>query len=297
MAGTNDDSGDVLSPQATEKLIRLLAGSERYRLSSAQIDDRAVWIKRLDAERSPIAKRIHAWISPLIPFVSLRSSARGTASAMAQREARKAAAFRAAGFATPTILYQGDAVLVLSEVSEIAEHMLWRLRETDPEQYEELLVSMAAALGRVHAAGLCHGRPHPSDFFYQNESWGFLDFEEEPEAVMPLAAAHARDVWLLFLRISTFAMRQETVGRAFAAYRAEAPVATIPELRRVVSLFSILIPGLTMLKPFGLGRNGREILAMTRFMRAALREPEARTPARDIAKSVPKEPGYRDERP
>lgn len=289
MAGTDDENGDVLSPQATETLIRLLAGSEHTRLSSAQIDGQAVWIKRLDAERWPFAKWMHAWMSPLIPFVFLRSSAPGTAADMARREARKSATFRARGFATPAILYQGDAVLVLSEVAEIAQHRLSRLRETDPEQHEELLVSMAAALGSVHAAGLCHGRPHPSDFFYQNESWGFLDFEEEPEAVMPLAVAHARDVWLLFLPISTVALREETVGRAFAAYRANAPAATIPELRRVVSLFSLLVPVLAMLKPLGLGRNGREILAMTRFMRSALLEPEPGMPARATAKSAQEE--------
>src|SRR5690606_39575859 len=66
-----------------------------------------------------------------------------------------------------------------------------------------MLVEMAGALGRVHARGLCHGRPHPRDLFRTADGrWGYLDFEEEPEASMPLAAAQAREVWLMFMEIA-----------------------------------------------------------------------------------------------
>ncbi|MGG2477507.1 serine/threonine protein phosphatase, partial [Rhizobium sp. BR5] len=32
---------------------------------------------------------------------------------------------------------------------------------------------------------------------------GFMDFEERPQDVMPLATAQARDIWLLFLQVAT----------------------------------------------------------------------------------------------
>ena len=221
MAARIDDGGDALSPEGMERLLRLLATQPR-RLSFAEIDGRTVWIKRFDTERRPLAKRLHALASPLLPS-ALHASPNVDAAGAAMREARKAASFNAAGFPTPAILWRGGAVLVLAEVSEIVQKMLGRLREADPAGHEDLLVEMAAALGRVHAVGLCHGRPHPRDMFRRADgTWGYLDFEEEPEAAMPLATAQARDVWVLFMQIVARAQHEDTGARAFAAWRAGA---------------------------------------------------------------------------
>ena len=168
------------------------------------------------------------------------------------------------------MLYRGAGVLVLSDVAEIVENALHRLRDVDPAEHDRMLVEMAAALGRVHARGLCHGRPHPRDMFYGDGVWGFLDFEEEPEAAMPLAVAQARDVWLMFMQIAGRSLQEGTDARAFAAWRAEAPSMVVPELRTVVSFFSVLLPGLRLLEPLGLGKDGRRLLNATGFLRAAL---------------------------
>ena len=270
MTATIEDKGETLSPEGTELLLRLLAGAPR-RLSSAEFDGRAVWIKRFDAGKRPRAKWLHARVSPLFPLPFLRASPVADAAGLAGREARKSAAFRAAGLPTPAIVHRSGAVLVLSDVAEIVEDALRRLRGPDPAAHDELLVEMAAALGRAHARGLCHGRPHPRDLFRGRDgTWGFLDFEEEPEAAMPLAVAQARDVWLMFMQIAGRSLQEGTDARAFAAWRAEAPSMVVPELRKVVSFFSVLLPGLRLLKPLGLGKDGRRLLNATGFLRAAL---------------------------
>lgn len=284
----DEESGDALSPGAIEEVLRLLVAAPRRRLSSSGLDGRTVWIKRFDAEPRPLAKRLHGWLSPLMPAAFLRASPPVDASGLAAREAGKAARFRAAGIPTPAILWRGEAVLVLSEVAEIGEPMLIRLREEDPARHEELLVEMAAALGRVHAAGLCHGRPHPRDMFLRADgAWGFLDFEEEPEAAMPLAAAQARDVWLLFMQVAGRALGEEAKVRAFAAWRAEAPADVLPELRKVVAAFSLLLPGLKALRPLGLGKDGRRLLDATGFLHAALGGAEDLSPAIAAGHSKP----------
>ena len=260
----------MLSPQGTELLLRLLSGA-RVRLSAAEIDGRAVWIKRFDAERRPMAKVLHALLSPLLPSF-LRSSPAANAAGLAAREARKSAAFRAAGLPTPAIVHRGGAVLVLSNVSEIVEPTLHRLHDSDAAAHDALLVEMAAALGRVHAARLCHGRPHPRDMFRGVEGWGFLDFEEEPEASMPLEVAQARDVWLAFMQIASRAMHEGTNDRAFAAWQAEAPAEIVPQLRRIVSFTAFFLPLLRLLRPIGLGKDGRRLLDGTTFLRAALED-------------------------
>ncbi len=286
MAARIDDGGDALSPEGMERLLRLLATQPR-RLSFAEIDGRTVWIKRFDTERRPLAKRLHALASPLLPS-ALHASPNVDAAGAATREARKAASFNAAGFPTPTILWRGGAVLVLAEVSEIVQKMLGRLREADPAGHEDLLVEMAAALGRVHAAGLCHGRPHPRDMFRRADgTWGYLDFEEEPEAAMPLATAQARDVWVLFMQIVARAQHEDTGARAFAAWRAEAPAGVVPELRKAVSRLSLALPGLRLLRPVGLGKDGRNLLDAIAFLRSALRAGPNPLPAGAAGKPNP----------
>ena len=292
MASRIEDSGG-LSPEGTERLLKLLAGRPR-RLSFAEIDGRTVWIKRFDAETAPVATRLHAAVSPLLPFRFLRASPHVDAEGSAERETRKAARFAAAGFPVPAILWRGGAVVVFSEVVEIAEPMLDRLRGHDPVRHDELLVELAAALGRAHAAGLCHGRPHPRDMFRRADgAWGFLDFEEEPEAAMPLACAQARDVWLLFLHLVGWAQADHTVAAAFAAWRAEAPAGVVPELGRIMSLFSVLLPGLKFLRPLGLGKDGRRLLEGTSFLRGALRAQPDASPAVAAGKPKPHRIGTR----
>lgn len=286
MAARIDDGGDALSPEGMERLLRLLATQPR-RLSFAEIDGRTVWIKRFDTERRPLAKRLHALASPLLPS-ALHASPNVDAAGAAMREARKAASFNAAGFPTPAILWRGGVVLVLAEVSEIVQKMLGRLREADPAGHEDLLVEMAAALGRVHAVGLCHGRPHPRDMFRRADgTWGYLDFEEEPEAAMPLATAQARDVWVLFMQIVARAQHEDTGARAFAAWRAEAPAGIVPELRKAVSRLALALPGLRLLRPVGLGKDGRNLLDAIAFLRSALRAGPNPLPAGAAGKPNP----------
>mgnify|MGYP002621721165 CR=1 FL=1 len=288
MTATDEESGDALSPEAIEEVLRLLVAAPRRRLSSTRIDGRTVWIKRFDAEGRPLAKRLHGWLSPLMPAAFLRASPSVDGPGLAAREAGKAARFRAAGIATPAILWRGEAVLVLSGVADIGEPLLDRLRETDRAGHDELLVEMAAALGRAHAAGLCHGRPHPRDMFRRADgTWGYLDFEEEPEAAMPLATAQARDVWVLFMQIVARAQHEDTGARAFAAWRAEAPAGIVPELRKAVSRLALALPGLRLLRPVGLGKDGRNLLDAIAFLRSALRAGPNPLPAGAAGKPNP----------
>ena len=279
MAGNIGHSGDGLSPEATRRLAELLAGSPR-RLFPAELDGRTVWVKRFDAETRPLPKRLHAWLSPLLPVAFLRASPDADAAGLAAREVRKAARFAAAGIPVPAILWREGAVLALSQVATIVEPELLRLQAAgDVAGHDALLVEMAAALGRAHGAGLCHGRPHPRDMFRRDDGeWGFLDFEEEPEAAMPLAAAQARDVWLLFMQIAGRTGDERARAAAFDAWRARAPTAVVPELRRAMSVLCVLLPGLKALRPLGLGKDGRRLLDSILCLRAALRaSPAAQT--------------------
>ena len=283
MIAENEDNDRPLSQEAKRKLRRHLETGARTRLSRIDLDGRVVWVKRFDVEPKPLGKKLHSGLSSVLPFSVLRASPSLDAAGLADREARKSAQFRAEGLATPAILHRQPTLLVMAEVHEIAQDALQRLVTIDLERHDAMLVEMAAALGQAHAHGLCHGRPNPRDLFRQQDgAWGFLDFEEEPEAAMPLGAAQARDVWLMFMEITRRARAPGTPYDAFIAWRGLAPEQALVELRRLVGFMGRFVPMLRGMKPLGLGNDGLRVLGATTFLRSVLAEqPAAASAAED----------------
>lgn len=263
-----NDSTGALSAEGLASLADLAANA-RSRVARADSGGRRVWIKRYDVERMPFGKVLHALVSPLLP-VFLRSSARARGQAGLERERGKMDRFRAAGFPVADILYSAPSVLVLSDVGPSAQKHLGDLRSVNAAAHDDLLVKLAQALGEAHRAGLCHGRPHPRDMFLREDRVGFLDFEEEPEAVMPLHMAQARDLWLLFLQISSRAALPGTQMRAFAAWRAAAPPAVVPALSRLVGFFHGWMAPLRLLPESLLGKDALYAVRATSFLKSAL---------------------------
>ncbi len=228
----------------------------RQRISRGVIGSRTVWIKRYDASRHPFGKRLHETISPLLPIAIQKTTPHVDARGLADREFRKIEAFRAAGFHVPMVLYRQDALIVLSDEGETLESLLLALRSIDVVQHDKLLVESAEFMARLHNAQLCHGRPHKRDILMNNDVWGFIDFEEEPEAVMPLADAQARDIWLLFFQITHAALDPQTPRTAFAAYRELAPADVLIRLKKLVGIFRPITP---LLRAFLRLRPGGDI--------------------------------------
>jgi tRNA A-37 threonylcarbamoyl transferase component Bud32 len=269
---------DRLSPQGLEEVLRLLVAGQGQRVSSAVVDGRTVWIKRMGTEGRPVFKRLHAFISPLIPWAMLRSSKAIGPEEMAERETRKTEAFAEAGFPAVNILFRQGSNLVLSSARVIAQNELNRLKSIDPLAHDDLLVDCAAALGRAHRAALCHGRPHPRDMILDEQRIGFLDFEEATEEAVPLADAQARDLWLLFLQICGQSLQADTPRRALDAYCAEAPTDVLPRLAAMRWLFRIMLPVLRAVRPIGLGSDGRRLLKASEFLYPLLANVHALTP-------------------
>lgn len=233
-----DELRDLRSiPDLTDKDIEnllavLVAGAKR--VQRVPLSKRIVWIKRYGTEKPPIWRFLQACVSRLAPFAFLRPSSYLPPQLMAEREIRRIKMFSELGFATPEVLYASKGALVLTDVGTTVQRRLGELKQLDPSAHDDLLVACAAELGRLHAAGLCHGRPYPRDMFFFGGRLGFMDFEEEPQSVMPLETAQARDIWLLFLQIATGArLGVKTRDRAYEAWSELAPPEAIAELRRL----------------------------------------------------------------
>ncbi len=198
-------------------LAALVAG--RSRVERLELADRTVWIKRYAGREGLMRVRAQSLLARLLREPMLRPSPVLSPDRMIGRETAKMAAFKAAGFRTAGIVYRGPRALVLEN---LGRNLGGDMRDArgEPVSHDALLVRCATEIGRLHRAGLCHGRPHPRDFVITaDDAFAFLDFEEDPEAVMPLASAQARDVLLLFLQIATRSLLPETPEHAYAAGR------------------------------------------------------------------------------
>ncbi|MDO9416425.1 serine/threonine protein phosphatase [Pararhizobium sp.] len=257
-----------IRPQDMQTILAALAGGTA-RVERVRLSDRSVWIKRYSRDGLRIFARLQAPLAALLKQPVLRPSPLKKPEGYVDREVRQIAAFSAAGFLTPAIFFRGPRALVLSHLGETVMAQMDALRDSDPQAHDALLVRCAAELGNIHAAGLCHGRPHPRDFIIDNGQFGVLDFEEDPAAVMPRETAQARDVVLLFLQIASRSRLAETSGNAFAAWRAVAPPLTQSALRQVLPLFAGFLPAARFVHRIIGGKDIARFVNAIEFLTAA----------------------------
>ncbi|MBD9592906.1 serine/threonine protein phosphatase [Ensifer sp. ENS05] len=253
----------------TSLLAALAAGRER--VERCELKDRMVWIKRYRRQGPRLWLRTQAFVARVCGLPVLLPSPLLDVEGMIEREVRQIATFSAAGFMTPEVVYRGPKVLVLSHLGlPVSKHM-GPLRNSDAAAHDQLQVRCAAELGRLHRAGLCHGRPHPRDFIIDNGEFGFLDFEEVPASVMPLATAQARDLWLLFLQVASRAVQPETPAAAFAAWRRAAPAEASRALTEIMPLFIRFLPLARFVLRFRKGNDIIRFIAATDYLAGATR--------------------------
>lgn len=253
-----------LSDTEIATILRTLLNPSK-RVQCVALANCSVWIKRYGTETPGLWMFLQRMLAKVIPIDFLRPSPVLPAALMVEREARRIEQFSCSGFPTPRVLYRSGNILILTDSgSTIATH-LKALRSNEPEAHDALLIHCAAELGKLHAAGLCHGRPHPRDFTLQGDHIGYLDFEEEPDAVMSLAAAQARDMLLLCLQIGSLAVNgTATLSRAFEAWSAEAPASSVRYLARIAKVMRLILPLARVVRRFGNGADvQRFVTAMT----------------------------------
>ncbi|WP_182084096.1 serine/threonine protein phosphatase [Aureimonas sp. ME7] len=250
-------------------------------------DGRVVWIKRFGTERLRLAQRLHGWLARTLPIGFWSASPRAGAGEMRSRELRKYAAFRRAGIAVPEIVEADAHSLTIGDAGPSVEVLVKRLAQArDTAGQDELLVRVAASLGAIHGAGLCHGRPHLRDVAAPGEEIVWFDFEEEPEATMPVADAQARDVWLLFFQICWRAGDRQTPVRALHAYREKAPSGVVERLAVHLSRIAWTLPVARLARRVHAGGDLVRYVGATAFLLANLVSPDMPKPPEPPTHSV-----------
>ena len=262
-----DDGWPALKDQDIETMLVALARSKR-RVQRVVLSGRTIWIKRYAARGLRPASHALSLISRLAGMPGLRPSPQLEPEGMVERECRQIAAFRAHGFLTPDILYRSHNALVLSDLGPSVATQLADMRHRDPQGHDALVARCGLELGRVHAANLCHGRPHPRDFALNGDRFGFFDFEEEPAAVMPLDMAQARDLWLLFLDTASRSLSASTAAATLAAWRRSRPESTEVALAELTRGLARFLPLVHLALHVQAGRDLQRFVQATEFLTA-----------------------------
>jgi tRNA A-37 threonylcarbamoyl transferase component Bud32 len=265
----NDETNidEVIPPEDLALALQAIARSPGLRIAPIELPGRRVWIKRFDIEPLAFAKRLHWLVSPALYPPFLRGSEPALGEAGVERESLRIFAFRAAGFRTPDILYRNGAMLILSDVSPVLTH---ELAAASGDRRQTLLLKLFTSLGRMHGAGLVHGRPHLRDMSLNNGEICFFDFEEAPETTMPLADAQARDLWLVMLPVVALEPDEKKCRALLQAWLDTAPVEAVCALARFISFVRPLLALARLLPQAVQGGDVRRFLGAARFLAGSI---------------------------
>ncbi len=226
------------------------------RVRSHEVEGLRVWVKRPEAPRAKIWLALQHLLSRLLPLPMLRPTVSSGGSLALLEESKRLKDFAAAGFYVPVVLGVNDRMMVTQDAGiELKSYI-----HTAPEEAAARLQQAAQTLGQLHRQGLVHGRPYLKDFIWHasSQSVGFLDLEENPVAVMPLADAQARDIWLFLGSCAQFFPHQTTehLVALYDNYAVEAGNVHQAPLRCLVMW---LHPIARMIKKCGGAKAGKDI--------------------------------------
>lgn len=165
-------------------------------VQQVRIDGRAAWLKRYGRQRRVLRLRAMDLLARRLGVPALRPPPRHPGQAGRDVEKRRLEELALLQVRVPHVLGHGADCLILSDLGQTLSH---RLRQATPQEAGALVASAATAIARVHKSGGYLGAPMGRNIAIDSQGCvGFLDFEEDPGEVMPLAQAQARD-WLLFV--------------------------------------------------------------------------------------------------
>lgn len=174
-----------------------LKGKTHYRLVRVDWQGGLYWLKQPDAK-----PKKHHWrgvqnlAARMLGVDMLRATARAGNAADLKVEEDRLRRWHALDLPAPSILASGDGWFLMANDGTILPKAI---KNMSPESRADTLRRALDILLAAHALSEYHGRPMIKDMLLSgNGDIIFIDLEETPVDVMPLATAQARDL-LVFL--------------------------------------------------------------------------------------------------
>lgn len=181
----------------------LTATHPESRTMYGMLDGQRVWIKQICPPKARIWHVLQRMLAALLRQPILRCTVSPGGPGALAHEAERLMVFKARGFHVPEVLAHNEQMLILSDAGP--QLRAWLDGSDDALSRKAALREATRALARVHSDNMTHGRPYVRDMTWDGVRIGFLDLEEDPVRVMPLACAQARDIWLFLGSAARFA--------------------------------------------------------------------------------------------
>lgn len=210
-----------------------IAANPTELIARLDFEQQAVWLKRRPESKKNIWHSLLHYLTYVVPLPILYPTVITNGRQSLHNESRRLRLFATRNIPVPLVIDVQDDYLITADVGKsIQRHLEQSITIEDKSQ---LLGKALAALGALHQAGLCHGRPSLDDMTYLDEVVFFIDLEEDPLQVMSLAQAQARDLWLFFYSVAKHCQNQpELLDELFTYYHDYADTETIAALKQLV---------------------------------------------------------------
>ena len=164
-------------------------------------DDHTWWLKKAAAPRSQVPYRILGLLARLLRLQALVPVPNPGGPTAVATEVRRLRELAALGLRVPAVLAVEAEGFLMADLGahgqptpSLAEEMNENTAR-DPQKVLALFCQGLEAVGRVHAAGTCLSQGFARNLVRcPDGEIGFVDFEDDPAAVLPLRQCQLRDV-------------------------------------------------------------------------------------------------------
>jgi tRNA A-37 threonylcarbamoyl transferase component Bud32 len=237
-------------------------------------ENQRIWVKQAVVAKHKGWHRVQRFIANITGIALLRPTVAPGGKAGLETEARILRKLRGLGVLVPDVIDSGESWLAISDNGGILQTRIEEdLDAGDIDQVKGHILDAANALARLHGSGLSHGAPLLRNMTIRDDGdIGFIDFEEDPNARMPVVDAQARDVLLFIFSIQReFKKRPEWLRAGWQAY-ADAVGNDAPQLKPLRKVIGLLRPVYLVLRPVRrwLGTDAINALWAYRTLRKSL---------------------------
>ncbi|MBX2829661.1 MAG: hypothetical protein KTR23_00550 [Rhodospirillales bacterium] len=222
------------------------------RVFALRWENRRIWVKQAIPAKQKVWHRIQRFLANITGIALLRPTVSAGGQVGLEDEAKALQKLASQGVLVPDIVDVGPNWLAIGDNGGILQTRIEEdLRVQNGASVEMLVGAAAMALAGLHQIGMAHGAPLLRNMTIREDGQiGFIDFEEDPTARMPLIDAQARDILLFIFSIQReLKNHPELLRTGWRAY-VSAVSNDAPQLVPLGKVIGILRPVYVMLRPF-----------------------------------------------
>lgn len=190
--------------------LRQHAPTQQEALASYRLlDGTRVWLRR-SVRRNPVwLYRVLGAVVAVLRLPVLRPVPNLGGTTALAIEARRLRELAAAGVCVPDVLAQEESAVLLSDVGGMTVQAA--LEQADVAAALRIWAAGLAAIAQVHQVGQYLSQAFARNMLWRDdETVAFIDFEDDPATVLPLAHCQCRD-WLCYLHSTTLVLEEKGV--------------------------------------------------------------------------------------